>query len=64
MGLLDEIEAMAPRLRRVALALTEQALVIERGAAAWAGASGDLVKDQALIDRYIGLNLTGQAKAG
>ncbi|HXK54140.1 MAG TPA: ABC transporter ATP-binding protein [Hyphomicrobiales bacterium] len=48
----------------VALALTEQALVIERGAAAWAGASGDLVKDQALIDRYIGLNLTGQAKAG
>jgi branched-chain amino acid transport system ATP-binding protein len=45
----------------VALSLTEQALVIERGAVAWSGAAADLMKDQARLDRYIGLNLSGSA---
>ena len=41
----------------VALGLTEQAIVIERGAIAHAGRSADLLNDQATLDRYVGLNL-------
>jgi branched-chain amino acid transport system ATP-binding protein len=42
----------------IALALTETALVIERGAVAWRGASAALLADQASLDRFIGLNLS------
>ncbi|MCG6859007.1 MAG: ABC transporter ATP-binding protein [Salaquimonas sp.] len=41
----------------VALGLTEQAIVIERGVVAHAARSADLLNDQATLDRYVGLNL-------
>ncbi len=41
----------------IALGLTEQALVIERGTIAHRGPSKALLDDQAVLDRYIGLNL-------
>lgn len=41
----------------VALSLTEGAIVIERGTIAFQGKSGELARDRAALDRYIGLNL-------
>jgi branched-chain amino acid transport system ATP-binding protein len=41
----------------VALALTDQAIVIERGQIAHRAASQDLLADQATLDRYVGLDL-------
>ncbi len=41
----------------VALALTDQAIVIERGQIAHRAASSDLLADQATLDRYVGLDL-------
>lgn len=41
----------------VALGLTDQAIVIERGVIAHAAPSQELLKDQATLDRYVGLNL-------
>ena len=43
----------------IALALTETAMVIERGTVAWQGPSADLLADQASLDRFIGLKLSG-----
>ena len=42
---------------RVALELTEDAIVIERGLIAHRGKSRDLLADSATLDRYIALNL-------
>lgn len=41
----------------VALSLTEQAIIIERGLIAHRAASRELLDDRATLDRYIGLNL-------
>ena len=41
----------------VALRLTEQAVVIERGVIAHRARSQDLLRDRATLDRYVGLNL-------
>jgi branched-chain amino acid transport system ATP-binding protein len=41
----------------LALKLTRDALVIERGSVAWRGASSALLADHASLDRFIGLNL-------
>jgi branched-chain amino acid transport system ATP-binding protein len=41
----------------LALRLTRDALVIERGSIAWRGRSSDLLADHATLDRFIGLNL-------
>jgi branched-chain amino acid transport system ATP-binding protein len=41
----------------VALGLTEQAIIIERGLIAYRAASEELLKDRPTLDRYIGLNL-------
>jgi branched-chain amino acid transport system ATP-binding protein len=40
---------------QIALALTEQALVIERGRVAWQGGSAELLAQEALLDRYVGV---------
>lgn len=40
----------------VALELTQEALVIERGVVAHRAASADLLKDEATLNRYVGLN--------
>jgi len=45
----------------VALALTDYAVIIERGMIAHRAASADLLADRATLDRYIGLNLAEQA---
>jgi branched-chain amino acid transport system ATP-binding protein len=42
----------------IALGLTEQAVVLERGAIVHRARSRELLADHALLDRYIGLNLT------
>lgn len=42
----------------IALGLTERALVIERGRIAHQAPSEELEREQATLDRYIGLNLT------
>ena len=42
----------------IALSLTEQALLLERGAIVHRAASADLLKDHATLDRYIGLRVT------
>ena len=42
----------------IALALTEQALVIERGRIAHRGASRELLADPALLERYVGVQAT------
>jgi len=39
----------------IALSLTEQALVIERGRIAHRGASRELLADEALLERYVGV---------
>lgn len=41
----------------IALSLTQEAIVIERGTIAHRGASKDLLEDHAVLDRYIGLKL-------
>ena len=41
----------------VALRLTDEAIVIERGVVAHAARSGDLLADRATLDRYVGLQL-------
>jgi branched-chain amino acid transport system ATP-binding protein len=41
----------------IALALTENAIVIERGRVVYSGASADLLADHAALDRLIGLRL-------
>ena len=41
----------------LALKLTEQAVVIERGVVAHRARSQDLLRDQAMLGRYVGLNL-------
>ena len=41
----------------IALSLTEQALLLERGAIVHRAASSDLLKDHATLDRYIGLRV-------
>ncbi|MBO6716674.1 MAG: ABC transporter ATP-binding protein [Rhizobiaceae bacterium] len=45
----------------VALRLTDQAIILERGVVAHQARSDELLNDQATLDRYIGLNLTGSA---
>ena len=45
----------------LALKLTRDALVIERGSIAYRGASADLLADHASLDRFIGLNLSETA---
>lgn len=39
----------------IALSLTEQAIVIERGRVAHAGASTELMANAALLERYVGV---------
>lgn len=41
----------------IALSLTQNAIVIERGVIAHSGPSGELLEDHASLDRFIGLNL-------
>ena len=41
----------------IALALTEHAVVLERGCIVHHGRSRDLLRDAALLDRFIGLTL-------
>jgi branched-chain amino acid transport system ATP-binding protein len=41
----------------IALSLTEQALLLERGAIVHRASSVDLLKDHAMLDRYIGLRV-------
>ena len=41
----------------IALALTEEAVIIERGQFAHRSASADLMADEATLDRYVGLIL-------
>ena len=45
----------------IALSLTEDAVVIERGAVAHRGPSPELLRDQTTLDRFIGLNLVEAA---
>jgi branched-chain amino acid transport system ATP-binding protein len=47
----------------LALRLTEQALVIERGIIAHRARSAELLNDSAVLDRYVGLQLEGSARA-
>jgi branched-chain amino acid transport system ATP-binding protein len=42
----------------IALSLTEHAIVLERGSIAHRARSRDLLKDEATLDRLIGLRLT------
>jgi branched-chain amino acid transport system ATP-binding protein len=43
----------------VALGMTSDAIVIERGVVAHRAPSAELLRDQAVLDRYVGLNLEG-----
>jgi branched-chain amino acid transport system ATP-binding protein len=43
----------------IALALTERALVLERGAVVHSGPSSELLADPTLLDRFIGLKVQG-----
>jgi branched-chain amino acid transport system ATP-binding protein len=45
----------------VALRLTDEAVVIERGRIAHRARSADLLNDRATLDRYVGLQLEGGA---
>ena len=47
----------------LALKLTKDAVVIERGSIAWRGASSELLADHASLDRFIGLNLAESGAA-
>ena len=44
----------------VALSLTDQALVLERGAAVHQGPSATLMRDAAVLERYIGLRISAE----
>jgi branched-chain amino acid transport system ATP-binding protein len=59
---LRNVEGMAMILveqhAEIALSLTEQALVIERGRIAHAGASAALLSNEALLERYVGVQST------
>jgi branched-chain amino acid transport system ATP-binding protein len=46
----------------IALSLTEDALLLERGAVVHRARSPDLLKDHATLDRYIGLRVTDGGK--
>jgi branched-chain amino acid transport system ATP-binding protein len=48
----------------MALSLTEEAMVIERGAVVHHGPSAELLENSALLDRFIGLNLAEAGSAG
>jgi len=48
----------------VALRLTSEAIVIERGQIAHRAASADLLADRATLDRYVGLQLDDRKRAG
>jgi len=48
----------------IALELTEQAVVLERGAIVHRSRSGELLRDAALLDRFIGLKLAEPEGAG
>jgi branched-chain amino acid transport system ATP-binding protein len=41
----------------IALALTSQAIVLERGVIVHRSSSSELLKDEAMLDRFIGLKL-------
>ena len=43
----------------VALGMTREAIIIERGVIAHRASSTELLADQAVLDRYVGLNLEG-----
>jgi branched-chain amino acid transport system ATP-binding protein len=45
----------------IALELTEDAVVLERGAIVWSGKSSDLAKDSATLDRFVGLRVAAHA---
>ena len=45
----------------IALELTEDAIVLERGAIVWSGKSSDLAKDSATLDRFVGLRVAAHA---
>jgi branched-chain amino acid transport system ATP-binding protein len=45
----------------IALELTEQAIVLERGAVAWRGKSADLSNDTATLERLVGLRVAAHA---
>jgi branched-chain amino acid transport system ATP-binding protein len=45
----------------IALELTEQAIVLERGAVAWRGRSAELSKDTASLERLVGLRVAAPA---
>lgn len=49
---------LVEQLAEIALDLTREAIVIERGVITHQGPSADLLGDTALLDRYIGLTLT------
>ena len=48
----------------IALALTREALVIERGRVAWQGSSRELSSDEALLERALGLAAGQRGRAG
>ena len=48
----------------IALSLTDQVVVIERGTVAHRGRSSELLQDAATLDRLIGLRLSGPEAAG
>jgi branched-chain amino acid transport system ATP-binding protein len=45
----------------IALELTEQAIVLERGTVAWRGRSAELNKDTAALERLVGLRVAAPA---
>jgi branched-chain amino acid transport system ATP-binding protein len=47
----------------IALALTEEAIVIERGAIAHRAPSAELMQDQATLERYVGLRVDAEGGA-
>ena len=61
-GALRNLEGMAMVLveqhAEIALSLTEHALVIERGRVAHAGPSRELLANEALLERYVGVQAT------
>ena len=59
---LRNVEGMAMMLveqhAEIALSLTEQTVVIERGRIAHAGASAELLRNERLLERYVGVQAT------
>jgi branched-chain amino acid transport system ATP-binding protein len=51
--------ALVEQHAEVALGMTKDAIVIERGVVAHRASSAELLADQAVLDRYVGLNLEG-----